>query len=107
VKITQNPSANTSVEIQRNNEANAKASSHVEKNYRPQGNDATQVTISEDAKLFNQAVLNVKNTPDKKSEKVADLKKKIQEGNYAVHAESLADKIIQDHLFNDFGKNRI
>lgn len=66
-----------------------------------------QVEISEGAQLRNfakTAALQAEVTP---KERVAELKRKIQTGEYKVDTEGLAEKILEDHLTADFGKNNV
>lgn len=65
------------------------------------------VDISDDAKLMKKTADLVHEAPDIRKEKVEALKKAIASGNYQVDAEAVADRILQDHLTNDFGKNNL
>lgn len=75
----------------------------------PSGNHegGAAVEISDNARLVTKAMAAVRSTPDLSANKVADLKKRIQEGNYKVDAEKVAEKILEEHLNYDFGKNRL
>jgi len=63
------------------------------------------VEISEHAQLMKQASEIVKNTPDIRRDKVEMLKKSIKEGTYQVESSLIADRLVDEHLRTDFGKN--
>lgn len=73
---------------------------------RDTGNSAN-VEISDNARLMRKATEVVQGAPDIRQEKVAALKKAIQEGTYRVDADKVAEKVIEEHLGADFGKNRL
>jgi negative regulator of flagellin synthesis FlgM len=68
---------------------------------------ADTVQISDSAKLFQKAVETANSASEVQSEKVADLKKRIKDGSYRVDAAAIADKLVDEHLLDDFGKNRL
>ncbi|MFM8270547.1 MAG: flagellar biosynthesis anti-sigma factor FlgM [Pseudomonadota bacterium] len=63
------------------------------------------VEISEHAQLMKQASEIARNTPDIRRDKVEMLKKSIQEGTYQIESSQIADRLVDEHLRNDFGKN--
>lgn len=63
------------------------------------------VEISDGAQLMRQASDIAKATTDIRKEKVAELKKNIQNGTYHVEAREIADRLVDEHLSADFGKN--
>ncbi|NBX92355.1 MAG: flagellar biosynthesis anti-sigma factor FlgM [Proteobacteria bacterium] len=65
------------------------------------------VEISERAKLMKQAMETAQNTPDIRRDKVEMLKKSIREGTYHVDSAAIADRLVDEHLRNDFGKNTL
>jgi negative regulator of flagellin synthesis FlgM len=65
------------------------------------------VEISDNAKLMRQASDIAKSTTDNRKEKIAALKKSIQEGSYQVDAKEIADRLVEEHLNADFGKNNL
>lgn len=69
--------------------------------------DENLLNISDDAKMVSKAIDIVKSTPDIRTDKVAELKKMINEGKYKINSEKLAEKIIEEHLLTDFGKNNL
>jgi len=68
---------------------------------------SSDVEISENAKLLKMATDAVKNSPSNNVEKLAQLKRDVQNGTYRVDAKDLADKIVEEHLRTDFGKNSV
>jgi flagellar biosynthesis anti-sigma factor FlgM len=71
----------------------------------PKGAD---VQISEDARLFQKALDLVKSLPEPdKREKIAALKSSISSGTYRTDSASLAERLLDEHMKNDFGKNKI
>lgn len=110
MKVTQNPSINSqSIENQK----------HIERAPAQRGEATTSgsealgiregaaVDISENAKLMKAAVEKVQNTPDKRADRVAELKKQIREGTYRPDSAQIADRLVDEHLFSDYGKNRV
>lgn len=77
-------------------------SSAVQKNI---GNNGASIEISEHAQLMKQASEIAKSTPDIRRDKVEALKKSIKDGTYHVENSLIADRLVDDHLKNDFGKN--
>jgi negative regulator of flagellin synthesis FlgM len=65
------------------------------------------VEISDTAKLMKHAADLVRQTPDMRADKVAALKEKIQKGNYPIDAAAIADKLVDEHLGANFGKNNL
>ena len=65
------------------------------------------VEISEEAKILQRATQAVRDLPPTNTERIAELKKSIQSGTYKVDVEGLAEKIINEHLQSDFGKNNL
>lgn len=65
------------------------------------------VEISDRAKLMKQATDIAHQTPDIRKEKIAALKKSIHEGTYHVDSGAIADRLVEEHLGSDFGKNRL
>jgi len=56
---------------------------------------ADSVEISEQARELARAQQAVEAAPDVRADKVAELKKQIEEGTYNVPAEALADKLLE------------
>lgn len=69
------------------------------------GQSGASVEISERAQLMKQAMDIAKNTPDVRKDKIESLKKSIKEGTYQVENSLIADRLVDEHLRNDFGKN--
>lgn len=68
---------------------------------------ASNVEISEKARLMQQASRIAKETPEIDEAKVMRLRERISGGNYQVRGDALADKILEEHLRTDFGKNNL
>ena len=73
----------------------------------PTAPSPSNVEISEDARLMQRARELAHGAPDVRPDKVQSLKKAIQSGVYKVDAESIAEKILEDHMGVDFGKNNL
>ena len=65
---------------------------------------ADTVVISDAAKRIQEAKVQLDELPDVREDKVAQLKKQIENGTYEVNAEKTADKLIKEHLINDILK---
>lgn len=63
------------------------------------------VEISERAQLMKQAMDIAQNTPDVRKDKIEALKKSVKEGTYQVDSAQVADRLVEEHLRSDFGKN--
>src|SRR3989344_8544414 len=61
------------------------------------GRSGANVEISDRAKLMQQATDLAKASPDVRAEKVAALKKSIQDGTYKVDSQAVADKLVDEH----------
>ena len=66
-----------------------------------------EVQISDTARFMKQAFETAKGSPDIRREKIESLKRQINDGTYKVDAGALADRILDDHILTDFGKNRL
>lgn len=66
-----------------------------------------QVDISEQAQLMRKAAEAVHAAPDVRQDRVAQLKERIRAGTYKVDSQSVADKLVEEHFLNDFGKNNV
>jgi flagellar biosynthesis anti-sigma factor FlgM len=67
----------------------------------------SQVEISDEAKMMQKAGQIAKESVVNSPEKLADLKRRIQDGTYHVEAGALADKIIEEHFGAHLGKNSL
>jgi len=67
----------------------------------------SDVQISEQARLMQKATDIVHATPSVAAERIAQLKKSIQEGSYNPDNAAIADRLVDEHLLNDFGKNNL
>lgn len=68
---------------------------------------STEIAISDKAKLMKSAFETAQSAPDIRWEKVNALKSRIQQGQYRVDSESVAERLLQEHLNSDFGKNNL
>ena len=99
---SQTPLTELSLEKTQNKEGVAKPP------FNPMAEDTkNSVQISDDARLLKTAKELVGKTADVRSERVEALKAKIREGSYQVDADKVAEKLLEEHLNNDFGKNRL
>lgn len=73
----------------------------------PSGRSGASIDISDAARLMKQASDIAHSVPDIRADKVAELKKRIADGNYNVDAGQIADKLVDEHLLSDFGKNSV
>ncbi|MBI3293993.1 MAG: flagellar biosynthesis anti-sigma factor FlgM [Deltaproteobacteria bacterium] len=68
---------------------------------------SSQVEISDRARLMKTAFDSAKGAPDYREAKVNLLKAQVKDGTYRVDADTVAEKLLNDHLETDFGKNNI
>lgn len=66
-----------------------------------------EVEISDNAKLMRQASDIAKAAGEIRKDKISALKKSIQDGSYHVDAKEIADRLVDEHLSADFGKNNL
>lgn len=59
------------------------------------GKKADQLNISSGARDFQLAMAEVKNKPEIREEKVAEIKKQIEAGTYEVNPKKIAEKMMQ------------
>jgi negative regulator of flagellin synthesis FlgM len=62
------------------------------------------VVISDTAKRIQEAQSKIQAIPDVRTEKVAELKARIENGTYEIHADKIAGKMIRDSLINELFK---
>ena len=65
------------------------------------------VEISDEARFRGLAREVAGSAPDIRQEKVNALKAAIKAGTYHVDAKDIADKMVDEHLNSDFGKNNL
>jgi len=65
------------------------------------------VDISPEAQLMKRASEIVMNTPDIRLDKVEQLKKAIKEGTYQIESSQIADRLVDEHFKNHFGKSQL
>ena len=64
-----------------------------------------RVSLSRKASDINKIRAVVQKTPDVRADKIALLKKKIADGDYAVTGKDIADKMLREFLLEDLLKN--
>jgi negative regulator of flagellin synthesis FlgM len=75
-----------------------------EKDPRQQAIKSDTVVISETAKRIQAAQSQLETIPDVRSEKVADIKRRIEDGTYEIKPDKIAEKMIRESLLNDLFK---
>jgi negative regulator of flagellin synthesis FlgM len=81
-----------------------KADAVEENAARQQGAKADTVVISDAARRIQEAQAELRSLPDVRSDKVAELKNRIENGTYEIKPEAVADKMIRESLLNDLFK---
>jgi flagellar biosynthesis anti-sigma factor FlgM len=109
MKVTQNPPSTThSIEQAKTKPVQPKSRDGIASDEASSiGKQGARVEISDEARLMQQATDLAKAAPDVRADRVAALKKSVQEGTYRVDAHKIADKLVDEHLANDFGKNSL
>ncbi|GEM_PF-4837617 len=64
--------------------------------------DEDSVSFSENLKKAEEKVIDILNYPDKRAEKIENLKGMIKSGEYNVDVHKLTDKIIEDLVYGGF-----
>ena len=114
MKVTNNPTPNpytneAKIDKAKTNEKVSK-SEGFESVLGPSGTSSrpgAEVEISDSAKLMRQASDLAKTASGTRQEKIEALKKSIQAGTYHVDAKEIADRLVEEHLNSDFGKNNL
>jgi negative regulator of flagellin synthesis FlgM len=75
-----------------------------EKDPRQQAIKSDTVVISETAKRIQAAQSQLETIPDVRSEKVAEIKRRIEDGTYEIKPDQIAEKMIRESLLNDLFK---
>jgi negative regulator of flagellin synthesis FlgM len=108
MKVTQQPLPNTqALEPSRNTEKNPATTGKPASSASPQAVQGSSVEISDNARMMKQAADIARHTPDVRQDRVAALKQAIAAGQYQIHSEKIADRLIDEHLNTDFGKNNL
>jgi|688.fasta_scaffold356719_2 flagellar biosynthesis anti-sigma factor FlgM len=108
MKVSNNVPLNPQV-IEKSKESSSQAKASIDSERAGVGGarSGASVEISERAKLMKQAMETAQSTPDIRKDKVEMLKKSIREGSYHVDSAAIADRLVDEHLRNDFGKNTL
>lgn len=83
-------------ELSKSDEVNAAAS--VEKGAQIKETQLSKIEFSDNAKILMEAIEAVKNAPEVRLDKIAELKAAIAEGSYKIDSATLADKMLRTHL---------
>jgi negative regulator of flagellin synthesis FlgM len=73
----------------------------AEKDPRPQAITSDTVVISETAKRIQAAQSQMEAIPDVRSDKVAEIRRRIEDGTYEIQPDKIAEKMIRESLLND------
>lgn len=57
-----------------------------------------KISLSDDAKLYSQAVKNAQSEPEIRAAKVAELKAKVQSGEYQPDSKVIAEKLLRSEI---------
>ncbi len=90
---TPSPAAQASLSKEQHQDS-AKQKGNIEYQAPPQ--ELESVSISQAAKEINQYTKALRNLPDIRQERIAQIQKALQKGTYTVSSEDLADKLIQE-----------
>ncbi len=76
----------------------------TEKGLRQSAIEADTVFISDSAKRVQEARFQLQSIPDTRPDKVAEIKRRIEDGTYEINANKIADNMIRESLLNDIFK---
>jgi negative regulator of flagellin synthesis FlgM len=76
----------------------------TEKDLPQQAIKSDTVVISDTAKRIQAAQAQLETIPDVRSEKVAEIKRRIEDGTYEIKPDKIAGKMIRESLLNDLFK---
>lgn len=82
-------------------QAKPKADEAAERDLRQPAVAADTVYISDSAKRVQEARLQLEALPETRSDKVAEIKRRIEDGTYEVQPDKIAEKMIRESLLND------
>lgn len=74
------------------------SASSVEKGSQIKETQLSRIEFSDNAKIIMEAIEAVKNSPDVRLDRIAELKASIADGTYKIDNLKLADKMLQTHL---------
>lgn len=74
---------------------------------KPSASPSASVEISDATRMMRQALQVAHEAPSERVDKVSALKELIRDGKYHVDADKIADKLVDEHLNSDFGKNSL
>jgi negative regulator of flagellin synthesis FlgM len=67
----------------------------------------SNVEISDTARMLQKANDIVRQMPDIRADRISELRKKIGDGSYKIDSAAIADRLVDEHLLSDFGKNNL
>lgn len=76
----------------------------AEKGFQQSAIKSDTVYISDSAKRVQEARFQLQSIQDTRPEKVAEIKRRIEDGSYEINADKIADKMIRESLLNDLFK---
>jgi len=85
-------------------QAKPKTEEATEKDRRQQAITADTVVISDTAKRIQDARFQLESIADTRPEKIAEIKRRIEDGTYEINPDKIADKMIRESLLNDLLK---
>ena len=85
-----------------NTEKEEKKVSSKKSNIETKEGESDTVKFSEDLKKAENKIIEVLNYPEKRTEKIQELKEMIKSGRYNVDVHKLTDKIIEDLWYGKF-----
>jgi negative regulator of flagellin synthesis FlgM len=104
MEITPKNPANTIEAYVNQIQSKPKTEEAMEKDFRQPAITSDTVAISDTAKRIQEARSQLESIPDTRFEKVAELRRRIEEGTYEIDADRIADKMIRESLLNDLLK---
>jgi len=79
-------------------EAGASKKSGKASGRRSASSSTDKISLSDNAKLYSQAVRDAQSEPDVRAAKVAELKAKVQSGEYQPDSKLIAEKLLQSEI---------
>lgn len=105
MKVVTSTPVDTAHSVEKANSPNPKQTKQPSDSGALSRSASSEVNISEDAQLLKKGVESVRALSELRQEKVVALKDRIKEGTYYVSSAQIADRLVDEHLKTDFGKN--
>jgi negative regulator of flagellin synthesis FlgM len=96
--IQKNDSASTQKTAQSSSSQASKKTHATSPQEGERNTSGARTDLSAKAKEFSQAKKIASQAPDVREDRVAELKRRIADGSYQVDADSIADRLVDDHL---------